>query len=365
MSYYGYPPYVPVAERRKKAERAAAKAKKSGTAMNGVAAFRGAIAKTVWGKAWCANLEHYGDFANRLPRGRTYVRSGAVIDLRLSGGDVVSKVMGSHLYTVKVRVAKVQTTLWRSMSADCSSSISSLVELLQGRLSSAVMERMCRQHDGLFPAPKELIFDCSCPDGANLCKHVAATLYGIGARLDHRPELLFALRGVDPSQLVAQATAGLASTEKKASTNRVLDDASISDVFGLEMHESVAASDAPVILKPTPKPKSKPKPSAKRATTSAVKAPMPTVATAQPASDKSAKIAAKVAAKSSVSPTAKMVAKRKQKAPKKAAETTVVAIKTPTLVPPKTTRKAAAKTATVVPPIVPSSKRKIRTTRVA
>ena len=249
MSYFEYAPYVPVAERRKKAERAAAKARKAGTTMNGVAAFRGAIAKTVWGKAWCANLEHYGDFANRLPRGRTYVRGGAVIDLILSGGEVTAKVMGSHLYTVKVRVAKVQTPLWRSMSADCSGSISSLVELLQGKLSSAVMERMCRPREGLFPAPQELIFDCSCADGANLCKHVAAALYGIGARLDHTPELLFALRGVDAKDLVEKAAVGLTSTGKKSGTARVLTDASLADVFGLEMAEPVAAIAAPVAAK--------------------------------------------------------------------------------------------------------------------
>jgi uncharacterized Zn finger protein len=268
MSYFGFAPYVPVAERRKKAERAAAKARKAGATMNGVVAYRGAIAKTVWGKAWCANLEHYGDFANRLPRGRTYIRSGAVIDLKLDGGDITAKVMGSHLYTVKVRVAKVQTPLWRSMSADCSGSISSLVELLQGKLSSAVMERMCRPRDGLFPAPKELIFDCSCPDGANLCKHVAATLYGVGVRLDHKPELLFALRGVDAKDLVAQAAAGLTHTEKKSDKRRVLDDASLADVFGLEMAEPEAVIAAPLAAKakaiaPKKAPKAAPKTPAK------------------------------------------------------------------------------------------------------
>ena len=242
MSYFGYAPYVPVAERRKKAERAAAKARKNGASMDGVAAYRGAIAKTFWGKAWCTNLEQYSDFENRLPRGRTYVRSGAVIDLKLSGGEVTAQVMGSSLYTVKVRVAKVEVLAWQAISAECADSIGSLVELLQGKLSSAVMERICRPSTGLFPEPKALIFACSCPDWADMCKHVAAALYGVGARLDKQPELLFALRGVDAKELVARAAAGMTSTQKKPVSSRVLDDASLANLFGLEMAEPAAAS---------------------------------------------------------------------------------------------------------------------------
>lgn len=313
MSYYGYPRYVPVAERRKKAERAAAKAQKWGTDMSSVAAFRGAIAKTVWGKAWCANLELYGDFANRLPRGRTYVRSGAVVDLNVSAGEVTAQVMGSRLYSVEVRVATVPPPLWRSMSADCAGSISSLVELLQGKLSSAVMTRMCRPQDGLFPAPRELRFNCSCPDGANVCKHVAATLYGIGVRLDHRPELLFTLRGVDASELVAQAAAGLTRSNQKSSTQRVLDDVSIFDVFELEMAETVTVSDAPVAAKAN-------------ANAKAVKAKSPSAAVSNAVPSAVRKAPAKVAAK--------IDANVKLGAPKQAAVTGSAATKTPASAPP-------------------------------
>ncbi len=241
MSFYGWKPYVSVAERRKKAEKAAAKARKGGADLSPVAASRGAIAKTFWGKGWCRNLECYSDFANRLPRGRTYVRNGSVIDLKITNGEVRAKVMGSSLYNVNVTVVAVPGKQWRSISADCAGSIDSLVELLQGRLSNAVMERICRPNTGLFPAPKEIKFSCSCPDWASMCKHVAAVLYGVGARLDSQPELIFALRRVDPKDLVAQAGAGLRRSGQSPTAGKVLDDAHLADVFGIEMADVAPA----------------------------------------------------------------------------------------------------------------------------
>jgi uncharacterized Zn finger protein len=241
MSFYGWKPYVSVAERRKKAEKAAAKARKGGADLSPVAASRGAIAKTFWGKGWCRNLECYSDFANRLPRGRTYVRNGSVIDLKITNGEVRAKVMGSSLYNVNVTVVAVPGKQWRSISADCAGSIDSLVELLQGRLSNAVMERICRPNTGLFPAPKEIKFSCSCPDWASMCKHVAAVLYGVGARLDSQPELIFALRRVDPKDLVARAGAGLRRSGQSPPTGKVLDDAHLADVFGIEMADVAPA----------------------------------------------------------------------------------------------------------------------------
>ncbi len=241
MSFYGWKPYVSVAERRKKAEKAAAKARKAGADLSPVAASRGAIAKTFWGKGWCRNLECYSDFANRLPRGRTYVRNGSVIDLKITNGEVRAKVMGSSLYNVKVTVVAVPGKQWRSISADCAGSIDSLVELLQGRLSNAVMERICRPNTGLFPAAKEIKFSCSCPDWASMCKHVAAVLYGVGARLDSQPELIFALRRVDPKDLVARAGSGLRRSGQSPPTGKVLDDAHLADVFGIEMADLAPA----------------------------------------------------------------------------------------------------------------------------
>lgn len=250
MGYYGYTPYVSVAERRRKAEREASKATKSGASLSPIAPYRGAIAKTFWGKAWCDNLEAYSDYDNRLPRGRTYVRNGSVIDLVITKGEVNAQVMGSSLYQVCVKVARVPEAQWQAIGQDCSGSIDSLVELLQGKLSTAVMRRICQASTGLFPAPKEISFRCSCPDSASMCKHIAAVLYGVGARLDQKPELLFGLRQVDAKDLVKQAGVGLPQTGVKV--NKVLDDTVLGDVFGIEMDEA-AAPKSPTKVSPTPK----------------------------------------------------------------------------------------------------------------
>ena len=245
MSYYGWKPYVSVAERRRKAEKAAAKARKSGADHAPIEPTRGAIAKTFWGKAWCDNLEAYSDYANRLPRGRTYVRNGSVIDLKIVEGEVHAQVMGSSLYKVAVKVTEVPAKQWQAIGTECSGSIDSLVELLQGKLSKGVMERICAPQTGLFPAPKEIDFSCSCPDWASMCKHVAAVLYGVGARLDQQPELLFRLRRVDAKDLVSQAGAGLPKSKKGPAAGKVLDTSSLADVFGIEMDEPAAPTASP------------------------------------------------------------------------------------------------------------------------
>jgi uncharacterized Zn finger protein len=233
--YFQWKPYVSVAERRKKAERVAARLQKTGKVLSPVTGGRGAIARTFWGKAWCDNLERYSDFANRLPRGRTYLRNGSVIDLKIDAGAVSAQVMGSDLYQVAVNISAVSKAHWQALGSDCAGSIDSLVELLQGRLSKGVMERICRPATGLFPAPKEIKFSCSCPDWATMCKHVAAVFYGVGARLDEKPELLFTLRRVDAKELVARAGSGLPLARKEPAAARVLEDSQLAEVFGIEM----------------------------------------------------------------------------------------------------------------------------------
>ena len=237
MSSYGWKPYVSIAESRKRAERAAARFKEKGLPLSPVSAGHGAIAKTFWGRAWCANLEHYSDFSNRLPRGRTYVRNGSVIDLKIAPGEVQAQVVGSSLYKVQVCVASAPKKQWKAIGADCAGSIDSLVELLQGRLSKGVMERICRPATGLFPSPREITFNCSCPDWADMCKHVAAVLYGVGVRLDEQPELLFTLRRVDAKDLVARAGAGLPRPKLGPAASKLLDNSLLGEVFGIEMAE--------------------------------------------------------------------------------------------------------------------------------
>ncbi len=237
MSRYhsGWAPYVPVAERRRKAERAMAKLRKAGHPVAPVTVAGRMIATTVWGRAWCDNLEAYRDYETRLPRGRSYVRNGSVVDLQIAPGRVTAMVSGSELYEVAITIKATAAAPWQAMCAACAGGIGSLVELLQGRLSSAVMERLCRQDGGLFPRPSEIRFSCSCLDHASMCKHVAAVLYGVGARLDYAPELLFRLRAVEAADLVAgiDSAPTLASTGPAAA--KVLQTDDVSALFGLDM----------------------------------------------------------------------------------------------------------------------------------
>jgi uncharacterized Zn finger protein len=235
-----YPKYVPVATRRRQAEAEATRQAKKGAPLQPIVVEGRAIARTFWGQAWCENLERYSDYANRLPRGRTYVRNGSVIHLEVGAGEVRAQVSGSSLYAVRVQVKALPRARWNALRADCTGGISSLVELLQGRLSAGVMERICRPKVGLFPAPAEIELDCSCPDWASMCKHVAAVLYGVGVRLDDDPGLLFRLRQVDEAELVAEAGLGLALNPTTLAKGRLLEGDGLGDLFGLDMAEDAA-----------------------------------------------------------------------------------------------------------------------------
>jgi len=238
--HWRWQPYVPVYVRRHRAARVMARLEMKGKAVSPVHLEGRRIAHTFWGKAWCANLEHYSDFSNRLPRGRTYVRNGSVLDLQIGPGAVKALVSGRRLYTVAVKVAAVPKVRWSSICRDCTGEIDSLVELLQGQFSTAVMERLCQQKTGLFPAPAEIRFSCSCPDWASMCKHVAAVLYGIGARLDAQPELLFKLRRVDEEDLITKAGRGMSLSAKGPAAHKILAAESLAEIFGLEI-----AGDSP------------------------------------------------------------------------------------------------------------------------
>lgn len=241
MSFRSFRPYVPVAKRREQAKREIEKLKKKGRAVSPIVVDGRKIAQSFWGKAWCENLEQYSDYASRLPRGRSYVRNGSVVDLQIARGSLRALVSGSEIYEVKIDVAVAAPSRWKAICKDCAGSIGSLVEVLQGKLSKNVMERVCREGDGLFPAPGEIKMSCSCPDWAGMCKHVAATLYGAGARLDAAPELLFALRGVDHAELITTASAKPPMTRKGVASERLLADDDVGALFGIDMAATVAS----------------------------------------------------------------------------------------------------------------------------
>jgi uncharacterized Zn finger protein len=266
---YGWRPYVPVAERRRKAALEMEKRRKKGHPVAPVKIQGREIAKTFWGKSWCDNLERYSDYANRLPRGRTYVRNGSVVDLQIMPGEIHAYVSGSALYHVKLQVAPLSAKRWKSLCNDCAGAVDSVVELLQGRLSKAVMERVCRSNGGLFPSPAELKLSCSCPDWAAMCKHIAAVLYGIGARFDERPELLFRLREVDEKELIAKAgtVIPLAATGRQPGAAKILDGEDLSGVFGLDIVQASSAGEKKKAKKKRGSPKGAKKPAKRTAKT--------------------------------------------------------------------------------------------------
>ena len=228
-----YPPYVPVGARRARARLELRALRERGVEVQPVELQgRGRdIARSFWGQRWCEHLESFSDYANRLPRGRTYVRNGCVCHLAIETGGVDAMVVGRELYSVVIRIRKLKRPAWKAIRTACAGQIGSVLELLQGRLSDRVMEIVTDRDTGLFPQPGEIKLACDCPDWATMCKHAAAVLYGVGARLDKSPELLFRLRGVDEAELIA---ADLALPGGAATADTLADD-DLGSIFGIEL----------------------------------------------------------------------------------------------------------------------------------
>ena len=239
MAYDEWRPYVPVAKRRAAAEREMKKLRKKGVDIEPIVTQGRKIAHTFWGEAWCKHLERFSDFANRLPRGRTYVRNGSICHLAVENGKVEAIVSGSELYRVDIRIASLTPAKWKNVRKQCAGQIGSILELLQGKLSNQVMEIVTDSARGLFPRPGDIKFHCNCPDWAVMCKHVAAVLYGVGTRLDEKPELLFVLRKVDHEELITTELDIGAVTGATGSRRRITNK-DLSKLFGVDIEDATA-----------------------------------------------------------------------------------------------------------------------------
>jgi uncharacterized Zn finger protein len=240
MSRWDYPQYVSVAEKKAKAAKKLKQLKKKMPNIRPVVIEGNALARTWWGKSWNKNLERYADYTNRIGRGRSYVRHGAVLDLKIEAGQVTALVQGSASkpYEVVIAIKGISQANWQKIKKQCEGQLKSLQDLLAGKFPKTLADIFFNQEKGLFPSQQAISFDCSCPDWASMCKHVAAALYGIGARFDEDPSLFFKLRGVDTEELIAKAvkdkTDKLLEKSKKKSA-KVLDGADLSDIFGIDM----------------------------------------------------------------------------------------------------------------------------------
>ncbi|MGB7347637.1 MAG: SWIM zinc finger family protein [Pirellulaceae bacterium] len=240
MSYYDreWEPYVPVAQRKANGKREAKKRLKKGENLQPVEIAGRTIVKTFWGQAWCDHFESYRDFANRLPRGRTYARNGSIADLRITTGRITGMVCGSDLYQVEIQIGPLKAAKWKAIRKGCGTSVHSLIDLMRGKLSDDVIARLTDAKEGMFPIGNEMSLSCDCPDYSRLCKHLAAVMYGVGNRLDASPELLFVLRGVDQSELIAEALGSdQASSAMGLDSQSDLDGEDLGAIFGIEMAE--------------------------------------------------------------------------------------------------------------------------------
>lgn len=238
MSYGGFPKYISAAEKKEKANNSIAKLKKKNSDIEPVILDGRTLAKSWWGKAWNLNLESYADYENRIARGKSYVRNNMVLDLKITKGKVKAKVQGSRSkpYEVEILIDTLNSEKWEHVTTLCNNSIDSLEQLVEGKFPKELDVLFKEKKYGIFPSPKEIHFDCSCPDLASMCKHVAAVLYGIGARLDSNPMLFFELRDIDSKELVRKSVeqkleSMLRNAGKKS--KREIAEKDISDIFGL------------------------------------------------------------------------------------------------------------------------------------
>lgn len=248
--FYQWRPYVSVAQRRANAQKALQARTKKGLKADPVTISGRKIATTYWGQLWCDAMEAEADWANRLPRGRTYARNGSVVHLEMNSGAITAIVSGSELYDVVVQVRPLSTARWQVIRGACGAGVSAL-SLLQGRLDDAAMRALTAPGRGMIPERGDFTFRCSCPDYASLCKHVAAVLYGVGSRLDRDPALLFTLRSVNMNELVAAAGSAL-TTAHTAST---LGDDPLDELFGIDLAPAPAPRAKPSAPAPAPAPK--------------------------------------------------------------------------------------------------------------
>ena len=228
--------YEDVKEQKKRLEREIAKRVKRGERFEVLSAPEGQkkLCTTFWGQAWCRNLESYQQYESRLPRGRSYLRQGKVYNLEITPGKLSAVVAGSELYDTSVSIKPLPDQQWQEIVQSSAGQVSSMLDLLSGKLGDGLMKVLTDPQDGLFPKPKEIRFDCSCPDYADMCKHVSAILYGVGVMLDSQPELLFTLRGVDQAEILANASS---ITMGDLDTGTELGDTDLSALFGIDLGE--------------------------------------------------------------------------------------------------------------------------------
>ncbi len=220
--------YVSAAARKKTALAQAQEfARREGRELQGVTSSAKSIAKSFWGRAWNRHIETFQDYESRLPLGRSLLRNGGVIDLRITLGRIDAVVADKELYEIHIQIDTASEETWAFLRKRCAGKISSLMDLAEGKLSDEIIALLCDAENGIFPRLGEILLDCNCPDWSDLCRHLAAVLYGVSVRLDEAPELLFTLRGVNPEELFCGEIVPAETPE--------LDHTALSEAFGIDL----------------------------------------------------------------------------------------------------------------------------------
>ena len=240
---YGYGDYYrqpTMAELGQKARASAAQLERKGRMLTPALVEGRTIARTWWGKAWVSNIERYADFSNRVGRGKRYVRAGCVIDLQVSKSRIEAVVQGSRKkpYEVSVYIEPMGDEAFAALLERCSTRADSLESLVAGDFPQEMKNQLTAGRDGIFPAPALVRFDCSCPDSALMCKHIAAAIMGVAPLLDANPLLLFELRGINTQDLVKRSVEqklNLMLANADAPSPRILDvsDDELTRLFGV------------------------------------------------------------------------------------------------------------------------------------
>lgn len=226
------------AEIRRKASATKKVGKKKGKELAPVVISGKTIAKNWWGAAWCDNLERYADYENRIDRGKRYVRSGAIVDLQIESGKVLARVQGTRKipYKVEIRISPLSEEKCQSIIERCTTKLENVEQLIEGNFPPE-MKALFEGEDGLFPTPREISFNCSCPDWALMCKHVAAALYGVGARFDEQPLMFFELRGIDFNRFIDVTLANkvemMLKNAEQPKSNRIMREDRLTELFGV------------------------------------------------------------------------------------------------------------------------------------
>ncbi len=197
----------------------------AGESLNPVVSRSRKLATRFWGSAWMRHLAVCESGGLCLAPGRTLLRHGCVLDIRVAPGLVSAKVSAEELYEIELRLAPPDEERVEALATLCAGKIDSLLSLLEGRVDEALLQQLCDPDNGLLPDARDWHISCSCPDWSDPCPHAAAAMYALGVLLDSQPELLFTLRSIDSASLL----------RKPEHTSDAFDAATLSATFGIDL----------------------------------------------------------------------------------------------------------------------------------